>query len=219
MNILDAIRDENLFKPYLGDDLDTWSPWLTALGVLYGIGRPRTKLAQGLIHQCTGREAGKLPKEGFSTALFLTGRRSGKSRIAATIGAFEAVLAGHENKLDKGERGVVLVASPTRSQSRVVKDYLRSIFETPLLANEVENETQSGFELKSGIRIEILAGDWRTVRGFSLVCAVVDEICFFGHDAESKVKSDSELVRAIKPGLASIGGKLIGISSPYAKLG
>jgi terminase large subunit-like protein len=219
MNILQAINDPNLFRSYLGDNLDTWRPWLTALGVLYGIGKPRTKSQHSLITECTGRTPAKLPKSGFNTALFLTGRRSGKSRIAAAIGAYEAILAGHDSKLSKGEKGVVLCASPTKSQSRVVRDYIRSIFEVPLLANELANETQSGFELKSGIRVEILAGDWRTVRGYTLVAAIIDEICFFGHDAESKVKSDSELVRAIKPGLASIGGKLIGISSPYAQMG
>jgi hypothetical protein len=93
--------------------------------------------------------------------LFLTGRRSGKSRIAAVIGAYEAALAGHETKLAKGERGVVPICAPTKAQGRIVKDYLRAIFQTPLLANEVVAETREGFELNNGTRIEILAGDWR----------------------------------------------------------
>jgi hypothetical protein len=80
-------------------------------------------------------------------------------------------------------------------------------------------ETKDGFQLKSGTRIEILAGDWRTIRGFTLLAAIVDETCFFGYDAESKVRSDTELVRAIKPSLATVGGKLVCISSPYAKRG
>jgi hypothetical protein len=33
------------------------------------------------------------------------------------------------------------------------------------------------------------------------------------------VKSDTELIRAIQPSLATVGGKLIGISSPYAMKG
>jgi hypothetical protein len=85
------------------------------------------------------------------------------SRIAATIAAYEAILAGHAGKLSKGEKGVVLCASPTKSQSKVVRDYVRSVFEVPLLANELANENSSGFELKSGIRVEILAGDWRRI--------------------------------------------------------
>ena len=48
---------------------------------------------------------------------------------------------------------------------------------------------------------------------------IVDEVCFFGLDAESKVRSDTELIRAIKPALATTKGRLICISSPYAKKG
>src|SRR5206468_3311357 len=90
---------------------------------------------------------------------------------------------------------------------------------TPLLAGEVADETREGFELNNGTRIEILAGDWRTIRGYTLLAAIVDEAAFFGYDAECKVKSDTELVRAIKPSLATVGGKLICISSPYARKG
>jgi hypothetical protein len=135
------------------------------------------------------------------------------------IGAYEAVLAGHEVKLAKGEQGLVAVCSPTREQSQIVKSYLRAAFDTSLLRNEVVRETREGFELRNGNRIEILAGDWRTVRGFTLIAAIIDEAAFFGYDAESKVKSDTELIRAVKPALATTGGKLIAISSPYAKKG
>ncbi|MEQ8791773.1 MAG: hypothetical protein RIC55_36255 [Pirellulaceae bacterium] len=218
MNIIKAIHDARLFRPFLGDKLDSWRNWLTALRVVYG--EPINTLpACNVVHQCTGREANHLPKAGFDTALFLTGRRSGKSRVAAIIGAYEAVLAGHEAKLSRGERGIVPIISPSKSQSRIVHSYLRSIFETPLLAREVVTDTKEGFELRSGTRIEILAGDWRTIRGFTLLAAIVDEACFFGYDAESKIKSDTELVRAIQPSLATVGGKLIAISSPYAKKG
>jgi hypothetical protein len=63
-----------------------------------------------------------MPSDGFRTALFLTGRRSGKSRIAAVVAAYEAVLAGLESRLDKGERGIVPVVSPTRRQSAIVHE-------------------------------------------------------------------------------------------------
>ena len=217
MNITQAIKDENLLRPFFGN-LDTWRPWLTALRVVYGL--PVTGMAgRRLVHQCTGRTVASLPPEGFNTALFLTGRRSGKSRIAATIAAYEAVLAGHTAKLARGERGVVPVVAPTKAQGRIVRDYTRAIFETALFKHELRKETTEGFMLNCGTRIEILAGDFRTVRGYTLLAAVVDEACFFGYEAESKIKSDTELVRAIKPSLATVGGKLICISSPYARKG
>lgn len=218
MNIIEAIQDENLFKPFLGDDLESWKNWIIALKVVYGLG-VYSKASREVARVCTGREALDFPEEGFNTALFLTGRRSGKSRTAAIIGAYEAVLAGHEKKLSKGEHGVVIICAPSKSQGRIVKDYLRSIFEVEMLRDEIVGETKSGFDLANGSRIEIQAGDWRTIRGFTVLAAIVDEACFFGHVLESKIKSDTELVRALKPALATVNGKLVCISSPYARRG
>lgn len=218
MNIIEAIKDRNLFRPFLGDDLSTWKTWLAALRVLYGLRIPQPY--HGVIKQCTGRDPLKMPKTGFDTTLFLTGRRSGKSRISAIIAAYEAILAGHEKKLAKGEFGVVPVIAPTKSQARIVKSYVRGVFDsTDLLRREIVRETKEGFDLSNNISIEILAGDFRTIRGFTLVAAVIDETAFFGLDDEAKVKSDTELIRAVKPALASVQGRLIAISSPYARRG
>lgn len=217
MNIIDAIKDRNLFRPFLGEDLTTWHNWMAALRVLYGL--PFTKAGRKLAEQCTGRTEFPPPGRGFDTALYLIGRRSGKSRTSAIIGAYSAALAGAERKLAKGEHGVVAVVAPTRRQSQIVKQYLRAIFEAPLLAGEVIAETNTGFTLTHRICIEILTGDFRTARGFTLLACIVDEIAFFGIDEEVRVKSDTELIRAIKPSLATTKGKLICIGSPYAKRG
>jgi hypothetical protein len=214
--IIEAVRDEHLFRSFLqGRDgsIASWHNWLDALRAVYGLPIKKPKL----LKRCTGRD--EFPEEGFDTALFLTGRRSGKSRIAAIIGAYEAALAGHEQKLSKGERGIVAIVSPTKKQSRIVKEYIRAIFKTPLLHDEVVQENREGFELRNGVLIEIMAGDFKSIRGFTLLAAVVDEIAFFGLDEEAKIRSDTELVRALKPALATVGGKLLAISSPYAKKG
>lgn len=218
MNILQAIADPNLFAPFLGNNHATWEPWFAALSALYGLpvtGRAR----RDAVRACTGRKCGKLPATGFTKALFLIGRRSGKSRMAAVVAAFEAALSGREKLLAKGEIGLVAVVSPTRNQSRIVHSYIRAIFDVPLLKGEVVQETASGFVLRNGVHIEILTGDHRSIRGFTLLALVADEICFFAISEESKIKSDTELVRAVTPGLATTGGRLIAISSPYARKG
>ena len=156
-----------------------------------------------------------LPAEGFSTALFLTGRRCGKSRAAAICGAFEAVLSGREARLAPGEKGLVVVVAPTVKQTRIVHGYMRAIFATPMLQAEVVEETKDmGFELRNGVRVEMLPGDYRNVRGYSLLAVLADEVAFLGHTEESKVRSDTELIRALTPALATTGGRLIAISSP-----
>lgn len=221
MNILRTIQDANLFRPFLADGKDnlrSWTNWSVALRCLYGLKlKPQH---EELIAECTGRTINSMPSTGFQQALFLTGRRSGKSRISAIIGAYESCLSGRDKTLAAGELGLVSVISPSKKQSRIVKTYLRAIFsQTPLLRAQITRETQEGFDLQNGICIEILVGDWRTIRGYSLLCCIVDEVCFMGIDSDSAVKSDTELVRAIRPSLATTNGKMICISSPYAEKG
>lgn len=218
MNIIEAIKDPNLFRPFLADtnnSLKSWSGWLSALRALYGLSLPTR--SKRFLSKCTGLSS--WCTDGYTSALFLTGRRSGKSRTSAVIAAYEGALAGHEKRLSKGERGIVACLAPTRAQGRIVKEYIRGIFDTPLLRPFIVKENKEGFELKNGITIEIHTGDFRSARGFTLVAAIVDEVCFFGIEEEAKVKSDVELVRAIKPALLTTGGKLIAISSPYARKG
>ena len=45
------------------------------------------------------------------------------------------------------------------------------------------------------------------------------EIAMFGLSEESKVRSDTELVRALRPSLASTGGRLLCVGTPYAARG
>jgi len=221
MNIISAITDKNLFRPFLADGQDrlgSWQNWGVALRTLYGL--PVKSRYVDLVKQCTGRSLDKLPKKGFSAGLFLIGRRSGKSRIAAVVGTFEACLSGKEKLLAKGEQGMVAVVAPTAKQGRIIKNYTGAILHgTSLLRNEVRKETREGFLLSNGVQIEILIGDWRSIRGYSVIAAIVDEVCFFGLSEESRVKNDAELIRAIRPSLATVGGRLIGISSPYAQKG
>lgn len=218
MNIIEACKDPNLFRPFLGDDLSSWMPWFTALRTIYGL-PIESERGRELVRECSGRDPDLLAEDGYSTALMLTGRRSGKSRASSLIGAFEAALSGREARLAQGEVGLVAIISPTKQQSGIVKSYLRSIFQTPLLAREVVAERKDGFELRNGVHIQILSGDYRNCRGFSGLALILDELCFFGLDEESKVKSDTELVRALLPSLATTGGRLIGISSPYTPSG
>lgn len=221
LTIIDAIKDENLLRPFLADRNDsikTWKNWQVALRCLYGLPINR-EASKELVKLCTGRDADTMPDDGFSSVLYLTGRRCGKSRVSAVAGAYEAVLAGHEAKLAKGENGLVAICSPTKKQSRIVKNYIRAIFDAPLLQGMIVGESREGFTLSNGVMIELLAGDFRTVRGFTLLAVIVDEAAFFGVDEESKIKSDTELIAALRPALATTGGRLIAITTPYARRG
>jgi hypothetical protein len=219
VNILRAIKDENLFGPFFGNDLSTWMPWLVCLRAIYGL--PITsKYGRRMLKQCTGRDARKLPKDGFNQALILTGRRSGKSRIASVIGAYSATVANLHQKLAPGENGLVAVVTPTKRQGAIVRNYVRSAFDVPILRQEIMKERSlDAFQLRSGTRLEILASDYRSVRGFTLLGVVVDEACFLGLSETSRISTDTQLIRALEPALATTDGKLIAISSPYSRSG
>lgn len=228
MNIIQACKDELLFRNFLKfprkdhpvykfGSINSWRPWFTALRVLYGLPLPESSL--DLIKQCTGRDPALFPEAGYRNCLWLCGRRSGKSRTAAVICAYEAVLAGHETRLSAGETGYVAVVSPTRSQSRLVHDYTREIFNSSdMLRQQVVRETQNGFDLRSGIRVEILTGSGAKLRGRTICCVVADEIAHMGYEEESRV-SDSEMIAALKPALMTTKGKLVCITTPYAQKG
>ena len=191
MNIIEAIRDPNLFRPFLADETDSltsWKAWLVALKATWGL-PIRSDYGRKLVRQCTGRDARKLPREGFSTVIFLTGRRSGKSRISAVIGAYSAVLSGADKKLAAGEVGMVPVICPSKNQGRNVTSYLRALFEAPLLKEQIVEDRQGSFSLTNNVRCEVLNADHRFTRGYTLLSVVVDEACFLGVDENSHVKS------------------------------
>jgi hypothetical protein len=218
MNIIRATTDRNLFRPFLADGgkLATWQNWGTVLRVIYGL-----KLAQKraeFVKKVTGRDLNKLPKD-FKTILLLVGRRGGKSKISGLMAAYEACLSGREKCLSPGEIGLVSVVAPTRLQSQIIKSYIRSALSSPMLEQEITNETTWSFELSNGVVIQILSGSFQSVRGFTQLCVIVDECCYFHLSEEGKVRSDIELIRAIRPALATSGGRLIAVSTKYAPRG
>lgn len=92
------------------------------------------------------------------------------------------------------------------------------------MRQQIVSDTRTQIELKNGLSIEILANDFRSVRGYSLAGAIIDEVAFIQTDTSSNgsrptILNDDELIGALRPGLATLGGKLIAISSPYAKKG
>ncbi len=219
MNIIQAIHDENLFRSYVSGapdgSLDSWANWQSFLKVLYGLATTEPDV----IRQCTGRDPQKLSPDGYTECLLLAGRRGGKSKIIALVGAAEAILSDKTKGLSKGEIPMVAILSPTRNQSRIIHTYLKAVFDsTAILQAEVVKEERESFKLRNGVEVAIITGDARKVRGFTLIACIVDEVAMFGFSEEAKI-NDTELVRAIRPALASTGGRLLCVGSPFAAQG
>src|SRR5690606_39005984 len=65
--------------------------------------------------------------------------------------------------------------------------------------------------------IQVRPANYRTIRGITAVAAIGDEVAFW--HVEGAANPDEEILNALRPALATTGGPLIVISSPYAKRG
>ena len=142
-----------------------------------------------------------------------TGRRGGKSRILALIASYEACLRDWRKYLSRGESGIVAVLALDRRQAQVIFGYIKALIsETPLLATLIANETAECLELTNGISIEVTTADYRRVRGRTVICALLDEVCFWR--ADSIVNPDQAVLDALRPAMATVPCLLYTSPSP-----
>jgi hypothetical protein len=208
--LLDALDDPAFFGELF--PTPSWTAWRAFCAALYGLDMPAAQL--DVFRRCTGRQ--DTPTRPASEAWVVCGRRSGKSRIAAAVATYTAALAP-TTTLAPGEWGTVLVCAVDKAQARVVFDYCKALFALPALRPLVEGETAESIELRHRVRLEVRASNFRGVRGVTLLAAVLDEVAFLRE--EGSALPDVELYRALKPALATTGGLILGISSPWAQRG
>ena len=93
-----------------------------------------------------------------------------------------------------------MVIAADRKQARTILRYCNGLLrETPMLAAQIEGETQESISLRNRITIEVHAASFRSVRGYSIAAALLDELAFFSTD-ESSAEPDSEIINAVQAG-------------------
>jgi hypothetical protein len=214
MNVLEAMGDERLFKPWFRDPV-SWSAWRVFLKALFGLGLSEEDMA--LWSACTGRQ--DAPTGEFLEAWLVCGRRSGKSVVLAMLAAYLATVKDWTPYLSPGERGVVTILATDRAQAGVIFRYLRSmIVDVPAFGSLVTRETGDTVDLSNGVSIEVGTASFRSVRGRTIIAALLDEACFWR--SESTVNPDVEILEAIRPAMATVPGALLLVaSSPYSRKG
>ena len=146
----------------------------------------------------------------------LCGRRAGKSRIAALVAVYIALFA--PVKLAPGERGAVLVLANGIDQAGLVFSYAKAfITESPVLQREIVSVTKSEIRLRNGITIAVHANSFRSVRGWTSLACIFDEVSFWRD--ESFAQPDVETYTACLGSLLTTNGMLIGISTGYRRAG
>jgi hypothetical protein len=190
--------------------------WRSFLAALFAEGASSDDLA--LYRACTGRDA--WPTAAFSEAALIVGRRGGKSRILALIAVYLATMRDYSPYLAPGEVATIAVLAADRSQARVIFRFVTGLLKAvPLMQPMITGGDSETIALSNRVHIEIATASFRTARGYSFAAVLCDEVAFWRSD-ESAANPDVEILRALRPGLASIPGSMLLIaSSPYAKRG
>jgi hypothetical protein len=183
---------------------------------IYGLPLDPTQLE--LWQECTGRKT--YPGIPFPEVTVVAGARAGKdSRIATPVACYEAVFGGHARHLAHGERGVIVLVAQDQRATKIAFSYIQDYFtRSPLLASMVDEVLASEISLTNGITIMCFPCTLRSLRGWSIPAAVLDELAFFR--LEGQADSDVEVQASIRRGMISFPStRLIKISTPYMKGG
>jgi len=205
-----ALNDPNL----LDMAAPSWIAWRSLL--LAAMGEPLLPEELEYFRKLTGRA--EPPGKRVDEFWCVIGRRGGKSKAVAALCVYIAGLCEHRHLLSAGERGVVMTMAADRRQAGVILAYVVGLLErSPILKQLIVRKTSEEVELSTGITIEVRTASFRSLRGFTSIAVVADEIAIWYSDESAN--PDTEILAAVRPTLATTGGPLIAISSPYARKG
>jgi hypothetical protein len=215
MDIIEAIHDKHLFRS-LFKNLSSWASWMVFLKAVFALPMDEDELS--LYRTATGRQ--NPPSHQLGEVWCPTGRRSGKSFIAALVAVFLACFRDYRPYLAKGEVAMILVIAADRQQAQIILRYVKSFLNANrMLRKMVVVEKSESIELKNATEIRIATSSYRSIRGYSAAAVVCDEIGFWRADADA-ANPAVEVLRAIRPSLASIPNSLLlCISSPWSRTG
>jgi hypothetical protein len=210
VSILDAMTDPALFGDTFG--ADSFAAWRALLGGFYGL-----DLTDQEAETFAGITGGlSAPTEAQDELWLVVGRRGGKSHAAALCAVYEAAFQDHRDRLAPGEVATVMLVAADRQQARTLLRYVKGLCDHRMIRPMILRETESGIELSNRSVIEVATASHRAVRGYTASCVIADEIAFWFSDG---ARPDVEVIAALRPALATLGGKLLALSSPYARRG
>ena len=191
----------------------SWQTWRALLKAMFAL--PLTASELEVYRQLTGRS--RVPAGPCREVWLLVGRRGGKSIIAALIAVYQTTCRRFH--LAPGERGVFMVIAADRAQARVVKRYIAALLRSlGALEALIDTELQERIDLTNGLTIEIHTASFRTLRGYTVVGAVCDEVAFWMSD--DSANPDTEILGALRPAMATVPEAIVVcITSPYARRG
>ena len=202
MNIIQAIDDPLVFGPFFRSG--TWKAWRVFLKASFAV--PMTPDQLAIYQQQTGRTTP--PTSPLNEAWLVCGRRGGKRFVLSTVAVFLACFHDWRPFLGPGEIATVMIVARDRRQARVIKRFIVGLLRSvEMLRGVIEDETAERVELKNRVVIEIHTASFRSTRGYTIVCALLDEIAFWPQD--DAAEPDIEVINAIRPGMATVPGAML----------
>jgi hypothetical protein len=112
-----------------------------------------------------------------------------------------------------------MVIAADRKQARVIMRYVLGLLKgVPMLRQLIEAERTEGVDLTCRVTIEVHTASFRSVRGYSIIAALCDEIAFWPSD--DSASPDTEIIAALRPAMSTVpGAMMLCASSPYARRG
>lgn len=213
-----ATMREALADPHLlGESIpgESWSLWRTLL--IAAMGETLTDDERESFAAVTKRP--HEPGERVDELWCIVGRRGGKTRAAGTFAAYLAALCDWTEYLAPGERGALPILAAASYQAGKAFEHVKGILQhSPVLAGMLAAEpTAEKIALSNSVDITIAVANFRTVRSITAIGAICDELAFWS--LEGTKNPDTEILRALRPALATTGAPMMVISSPYARKG
>jgi hypothetical protein len=188
----------------------SWATWRIVAKVLDGL--PLSDAETVIYRQLTGRTT--VPTD-LLELWAVCGRGSGKTMFL-TIQALRAAMRGYPI------RGIarVLVMAFVKDQANLAFEFAQQFIDDDVeLRRLVSNRTRTSLTFAHGVRLETIASNWRSVRGYSIAAALCDEVAFWWSD-ETDANPAAEVLRAIRPGLGKCpGARLLVATSPWTEEG
>jgi hypothetical protein len=195
----------------------SWVNWFIFCKALFA--EEMTEAEAAVFRECTGRTT--LPTAAFTEAAVIVGRRGGKSRLLAAIAVFLACLRTYHQYLAPGEVATIAIIAADRKQARAIFRYTLGLLQSIKALNQFidpKGLTAETITLRNRVVIEIQTASFRVTRGYTFAAILADETAFWKSDVS--VSPDTEIFRALRPGLSTIPGAImLNASSPYRKSG
>jgi len=191
----------------------SWEAWRALLKAAYGL--PLSAAERTIYTRHSDRD--DPPASKVAELWVCSGRRSGKSTIAALCALYGAIT--FDQPLAPGERAVLPLLAKDKRQARVVFDRLEAFAARPAFAPYVVpgRARQGTVPFHSGVAVEVMAASFRSLRGHTFAGVVCDEIGYW-YDVERSENPDEAILQAVVPALVE-GALLVAISTPHARRG